>query len=70
VEFLYLTPKKTQWFQIEDVAGDLADIKTIIHRMNSLLGVGDANAIKEIVPVVDSFYFNDDLALRKELYGI
>jgi ABC-type amino acid transport substrate-binding protein len=70
VEFLYLTPKKTQWFQIEDVAGDLADIKTIIHRMNSLLGVGDANTIKEIVPVVDSFYFNDDLALRKELYGI
>jgi hypothetical protein len=69
-KFLYLTPKKTQWFEIDDISSDLADIKAIIHRMNGLLGIGDAKTIKNIVPVVDSFYFNDDLALRKELYGI
>jgi hypothetical protein len=70
VEFLYLTPKKTQWMKIENVSDELAEIKEVIGRLNRFLGIGDAEMIKSIVPVIDSFYFNDDLALRKELYNI
>lgn len=69
IGFLYLTPKKTQWFWVQDVAEQITEIKGIIRRMNGMLGVGDAQKIKEIIPIVDSFYWGDCMATRKELFG-
>ena len=69
IGFLYITPKKTQWFWVQDVAEQITEIKGIIRRMNGMLGVGDAQKIKDIIPIVDSFYWIDSMAVRKELFG-
>lgn len=69
IGFLYITPKKTQWFWVQEVTEQVTEIKGIIRRMNGMLGVGDAQKIKEIIPIVDSFYWSDSMATRKELYG-
>lgn len=68
VKFLYVTGKKTQWFEIGDTADTLAEFKAIVSRMNNLLSL-DVDTIVRTVPVVDSFYFTDDMAMRKEIYG-
>lgn len=68
IKFLYVTGKKTQWFEVDDVADTLAEFKAIVARMNNLLAL-DVDTIVNVVPVVDSYYFADDLAMRKELYG-
>lgn len=70
VAFFYITPKKTQFFWIEDVSEQIVEIKSIIRRMNGMLGVGDKDKIKEIIPVVDSFYWQDSMSVRKELFGL
>lgn len=68
IKFLYVTGKKTQWFDVDDVSDVLAEFKVIVARMNALLSL-DVDTIVNIVPVVDSYYFSDDLAMRKEIYG-
>lgn len=69
VGFFYITPKKTQFFWVQEVTEQVTEIKGIISRMNGMLGVGDAQKIKEIIPIVDSFYWSDSMATRKEIFG-
>jgi hypothetical protein len=68
VRFFYITPKKTQWFDIEDVQGALQETKEIVKRMNAMLGI-KKDTIKQIVPVIDSYYWTDEPHLRKEIFG-
>lgn len=71
VKFLYVTPKKAQIFAPDGHKGVLADIKTILNRQEKFLRLGDRDFLKEIVPVsLDSFYWNGNQDVRKELYGI
>jgi len=72
VEFLYVTPKKSQVFTItdEDMDFHLIEIKNILNRQEKLLGL-DAEFIKDIVPCnLNSFYWSQDKHVANELYGI
>ena len=69
VKFLYVTGKKSAVFESDDTSDTLKDIKAILKRQNSFLSIGDIDLLKSIVPVVPSFYFNDDLNVRREIYG-
>jgi hypothetical protein len=69
VKFLYVTPKKAAWFEPEDKKETLDEIKVILKRQNYFLNLGDVDVLKSSVPVLDSFYWADDLYLRKEIYG-
>lgn len=69
VSFLYITPRKTQMFLVDDVSEQITEIKGIIRRMNGMLGIGDKDKIKEIVPIVESYYWTDSMSVRKELFG-
>lgn len=70
VKFLYLSPKKVQWFTIDDVSEEKAQIKEIVKRMNNMLGVGGADVIKELIPVTESYYWQGAENIRKELYNL
>lgn len=70
VKFLYVTGKKTAWFDIEDPAPVLAEVKAILNRQEKMLRL-DSEQIKNIIPVnAGSFYWSDDQEIRKELYGV
>lgn len=69
IGFQYFTPKKSQMFWVEDVAEQIVEIKGIIRRMNEMLGLGDKEKIKEIIPIVDSYYWQGAEQTRKELFG-
>lgn len=68
VKFLYVSGKKAVWHDVGDVTDILSEFKGIVARMNALLSL-ETEKIKELVPVIDSYYWSDDMALRKELYG-
>lgn len=70
IGFLYITPKKTQMFWIDDVSEQIVEIKNIIARMNGMLGIGDKYKIKEIIPIVESYYWSDAPEIRKQLFGM
>lgn len=71
VKFLYVTPKKAGWLDAVDIQETLAEIKGVLNRQEKFLQLGDKELLKSIVPVnLDTFYWSDDLATRKELYGI
>ncbi len=71
VKFLYATPKKAAWMEVDDVSDVLAEIKTILNRQERFLRLGDAQELKGIVPVMaDSFYWIGCENDRKELFGI
>lgn len=71
VKFLYATPKKAQWLEVEDTKDVLGEIKAILNRQERFLRLGDANTLKDVVPVMpDSFYWSGCEGQRKELYGI
>lgn len=70
VKFLYVTPKKAVWHEIDDTAATLSEIKAIANRMERILRM-DAEDIKEFIPVnTGSYYWSDDSNIRQELYGI
>ena len=70
VKFLYVTPKKAMWHDIDDPKPVLAQIKAILNRQERLLR-HDAEVIRDMVPVMSgSYYWKGDEALRKEIYGI
>lgn len=69
IKFLYVTPKKSQLFDCDcNLKEQMDEIKVIIQRMNDFLSL-DADTIKKIVPVIDSFYWGEDIEVRKGLYG-
>jgi hypothetical protein len=70
VKFMYISPKKIQWFTIDDVTEEKTQIKEIIKRMNNMLGVGDKDVIKELIPVTESYYWQGAENIRKELYNL
>lgn len=69
VSFLYVTPKKVQMFDCGDTGDMLGQVKTILNRQEKFLSCGDADKLREIVPVNTSSYYND-AAITKELFGI
>lgn len=69
VKFLYVTGKKSAIYEPEDISDTLTEIKSILRRQNNFLCAGDAELLKSIVPVCDSFYWSDDMDTRRELYG-
>lgn len=69
VKFLYLTGKKTVVLEVDDPAPILADVKTILNRQERLLRL-DASDILSIIPVVNSFYWEGNENVKKELYGL
>jgi len=69
IGFFYITPKKTQMFWVDDVEEQKKEIKGIVSRMNGMLGIGDKEKIKEIIPIVESYYWTDAPQVRKELFG-
>ncbi len=72
VKFLYATPKKAEWKEIDDPAPYLAEAKTILERQERFLRVSpDRNVLASIVPIVrDSFYWNGAEGVRQEIYGL
>lgn len=70
VKFLYVTPKKAVWHDIDDTHETLAEIKAIANRMEKLLR-HDVEDIKGFVPIIQgSYYWSNDQLIRKELYGV
>ena len=71
VKFLYVTPKKTQVFDIENGADHLAEIKGILNRQEKMLRAFSHEELKQVLPLnLGSFYWNGAEHTRKELYGI
>ena len=69
VLFLYVTGKKSAVFENPDIGDTLQEIKAILRRQNAFLNMGSADELVRCVPVVDSWYWSDDLPMRRELYG-
>lgn len=70
VAFIYISPKKTKTFWVEDVTEDISQIKEIIKRMNNMLGIGDKEVIRNLIPVTESYYWSGAENIRKELYNL
>lgn len=71
VKFLYVTPKKAAWHEVEDQAEVLAQVKAILTRQEAFLRLGDKELLRSVVPVnVESFYWMGASDIRKEIYGI
>lgn len=70
VKFLYVTPKKSKFIDIEDIDETLADIKALLNRQEKMLQK-DAEDIRQIMPINSgSYYWSDDEALKKQVYGL
>ena len=70
-KFLYVTPKKSVWHDIEDIDETLTEVKTILNRQEKFLRLGDKDKLKESVPVnMDTFYWTGAEQHRDELYGL
>lgn len=70
VKFLYVTPKKAGWHEVEDTKPILENTKAIAKRMNKFLAL-DADTIKDIVPAnASSFFWRGEEGALEELYGL
>ncbi len=68
---LYVTPKKMAMHGVDDVPAVLAEIKALLNRQEAFLRLGDKELLRSVVPVrADSFYWNTDAHVRRELYGV
>lgn len=69
VKFFYTSGKKSAVFDCGDTRETLAEVKTILNRLEEFLRLGDKELLRSVVPVMtDSFYSDADIT--KELYGI
>lgn len=69
-KFLYVTPKKAIWHEVEDVDNQLAQIKQYLNRQEKFLRM-DVGQMRDIVPInADSFYWMGCEDLRKRYFGI
>lgn len=69
-KMLYVSPKKYVVHDVDDVAGTLKEVKTILNRQEKFLRL-DKETIRDIVPVhAESFYWGKDFKIRQELYGV
>lgn len=69
VKFLYVTPKKSELFDVGDVTGRLGEIKAILNRQEKFLRLGDKELLRDIVPVVAGNFYHDE-TVSQELFGI
>lgn len=71
MKFLYVTPKKTGWLELEDEKPYLEQIKAVLNRKEKLLRHFAKEDLKNLLPVnMSSFYWNGSENIRKELYGL
>ena len=71
VKFLYVTPKKYVWHEVENEDSILGGIKNILTRQEKLLRNMDKHQLKDSVPVnAASFYWNGMEGVRSDLYGV
>ena len=71
VRFLYVTPKKAVWHEIENHMDIMAGIKATLIRQEKLLRTFDKEELLSVIPVIpDTYYWSGDEGVRKELYGI
>ena len=71
VKFLYVSAKDFRLLDPQNEQETLQNIKTHLARQEAFLKVsGDADQLKQIVPVKDSFYWNGAEQIRSDLYGI
>lgn len=70
MKFLYVTPTKAVWHEIEDDGPILAEVKQLLNRQEKFLHL-DKETIRDIIPVQTStFYWTGDEEIREELYGL
>jgi hypothetical protein len=70
VKFLYVTPKKAVWHDVENHLEVLAGVKNILNRQEKMLRLLDKEQMRDVVPLVESsFYWNGSEDILKELYG-
>lgn len=71
VKFLYVTPKKSNMIDLEDKNYYLAQVKDILNRQEKLLRAFSKEELLKCVPIsLSSFYWNQDIDIRKELFGV
>lgn len=72
LEFLYVTPKKSKIFEIDNLEHLLNDIKNNTKRLGYFLEVcGNAQTAAKLVPVnPDSWDWKGNESTRKELFGV
>lgn len=71
VRFLYVSPKKASTLENQDTGESLRQVKAILNRQEKFLRMGDAEMLKEIVPVnAASFMWNGCEADRFKFFGI
>jgi len=69
--FLYVTPKKSQFHDLEDEKPILENVKQILNRQEKMLALHDKETLRQILPVnTSSFYWNGCENVSKELYGL
>jgi hypothetical protein len=71
VKFLYVSPKKASLLENEDSGESLRQVKAILNRQEKFLNSGDADTLKQIVPVnASSFMWNGEEENRFKYFGI
>lgn len=71
VKFLYVSPKKASLLDNEDDGESLRQVKAILNRQEKFLRLGDAEMLKDIVPVnSSSFMWNGEENTRFKYFGI
>jgi len=71
VRFLYVTPKKAQFHDLEGGDEILQSVKVILNRQEKMLALHDAETLRQILPVnLQSFFWNGSEHIAKELYSV
>lgn len=71
MKFLYVSPKKASLLDNEDDGESLRQVKAILNRQERFLRMGDADMLKDIVPVnAASFMWNGEENTRFKYFGI
>lgn len=71
VKFLYVSPKKTSLLTNEDEGESLRQAKAILNRQEKFLRMGDADVLKDVVPInSSSFFWNGEESARFKFFGI
>lgn len=71
VKFLYVSGNGAKMHEVGECGPVLQEFKTLLTRQERFLRLGDANILRDVVPVnASSFYWSGDERTRQELYGI
>jgi hypothetical protein len=71
VQFCYVTPKKIEVLEPDDVVADQAMVRAIVRRMAAFLALGDKDQLAAAIPVLpDHYTWAGNEGARRELYGM